>query len=472
MQRATFLAVSSLFMAVPLAAQSASELSDDVMQYVSVSEPVIALTNARVIDGTGGPVREGQTVVIDHGRIAAVGSDVDVPDGARVIDLTGKTVIPGLVGMHNHTFYTTSSRRVQLTFSAPKLYLASGVTTIRTTGSYAPYSEINLRHRIRSGNDVGPRMFLTGPYITGGNPNTYMTVVSGPEDARRVVAYWAEEGVDWMKAYTRLTREELGAAIDEAHQHGLRFTAHLCSVTFREAVELGIDHLEHGFFASTDFDPEKQPDECPANFRSRTVGVDMDDPEVNDLIRTIVDAGVSMTSTLAIYELVVPNRPAEIDERIAEVLVPEAMEDYLRSREARAAQAETSLWPELFQKAMAFAHAFSEAGGNLTAGVDPTGIGGALPGFGDQRNYELLLEAGFSPEMVIRIMSANGARALGVIDELGTIEPGKLADLVVINGDPTSGQRQIRDVEIVFKDGVGYDSAALIEAVAGVVGRS
>ncbi len=118
---------------------------------------------------------------------------------------------------------------------------------------------------------------------------------------------------------------------------------------------------------------------------------------------------------------------------------------------------------------MDFEVAFVRAGGLMGAGVDPTGNGGALPGFGDQRNYELLLEAGFSPVEAIQIMSANGARILGM-DDLGTIEPGKLADLVVIDGDPVGTPAEIRNVTIVFKDGVGYDSAKLIESVRGVVG--
>ena len=126
--------------------------------------------------------------------------------------------------------------------------------------------------------------------------------------------------------------------------------------------------------------------------------------------------------------------------------------------------------PELFRRAQAFERAFVKAGGLLGAGVDPTGVGGALPGFGDQRNFELLIEAGFTPVEAIQIMTYNGARILGVDKELGSIAPGKLADLVVINGDPIARPAEIRKTTIVFKNGVGYDSAKILASVKGLVG--
>ena len=456
----------------PLVAQSAADLSASIRQaYVEVPEPVVALTNVRVVDGTGAAPRNGQTIVIRDGRIAAVGpaARVDVPGDARTIDLAGHTVIPGIVGLHNHTFYTTSARLVQITESAARLYLASGVTTIRTTGSYHPYSELNLRRAIRSGRQPGPRMYVTGPYITGAT-TSYMTGLTTPEDARRVVAYWAEEGVDWMKAYTTIGRAELAAAIDEAHARGIKMTGHLCSVSFREAVELGIDNLEHGLFTNSDYAPGKRPDECPSNLRDPLPGLDMSSPEVQATFRDMIEGDVPMTSTLAIYELFVPGRPAELDRRMLDVLAPEVRDEYLKTREQIAMNAEDSNWPVHFSQAQAYELAFVRAGGLLGAGVDPTGIGGALPGFGDQRNYELLIEAGFTPVETIEIMTLNGARILGEEDEFGSIEVGKSADLVVIDGDPIARPVEIRNVVTVFREGVGYDPDALIASVRGAVG--
>jgi imidazolonepropionase-like amidohydrolase len=394
---------------------------------------------------------------------------VRVPQGARTLDLSGHTVIPGLIGLHDHTFYTTRGRSIQLQHSAPRLYLGSGVTTIRTTGGTSPYHEINMKRAIESGGTPGPRMHLTGPYLTGMGGGESMAQVSGPDEARRIVAYWAEEGVTWYKAYTAISRESLKAAIDEAHKRGLKFTGHLCSVSFREAVALGIDNLEHGFFTNSDYAADKQPSECPNSMRASLLEVDLDGPDVKRTIDEMVAQNVAMTSTLAVYELSYPDRPP-LEQRVLDALAPEAREEYMRVRKQTSERAAESTQPELFRRAQRFERMFAAAGGLLAAGVDPTGIGGALPGFGDQRNYELLIEAGFTPVEAIRIMSLNGARVLGVDDQLGSIESGKLADLVVIRGNPISNHGDIRNVTIVFKGGVGYDSPKLIDAVKGQVG--
>jgi imidazolonepropionase-like amidohydrolase len=370
--------------------------------------------------------------------------------------------------MHNHTFYTTSQRRIQLDVTAPLLYLASGVTTIRTTGSYAPYSELELKRAINNQERIGPRMYVTGPYITGGEGYTYMTRLDGPEDARRVVRYWAEEGVDWFKAYNLITREELAAAADEAHKMGIKITGHLCSVSFREAVAAGIDNLEHGFFTNTDYDADKPLDECPSDFRESLLAVDMQGEEVQTTFREMMEAGVGMTSTLAVYELYVPNRPP-LEQRVLDAMSPEVQKEYLQTR-ANIADENSQLWKDLWVQALKFEKAFVEAGGLLASGVDPTGYGGALPGYGDQRNYELLHEAGFTTPEVVQIMTLNGARILGIDGETGSIATGKHADLVLIDGDLASDPALIRNVEIVFRDGVGFDSQAIIESIEGTVG--
>jgi imidazolonepropionase-like amidohydrolase len=463
------IAVAALIAPAGLFAQ-APPLADAVREFVAVEAPTVVLTHVDVVDGTGAPPLPERTIVITDGRITEIGptGQVRFPEGAEVLELRGHTVIPGIVGMHNHTFYTTANRRAQINMSAPRLYLASGVTTIRTTGSYHPYAEVNLKRAIDAGEAAGPRMHVTGPYITGPT-QSYMTGVATPEEARRVVAYWAEEGATWFKFYTRIDRASFRAAVEEAHARGLKFTGHLCSVSFTEAVELGIDNLEHGFFTNTDWDPEKEPDVCPPGAIGRLADVEIDSEEVQATIRTMVDARVPMTSTLAVYELMLPDRPP-LEDRVLEALAPEAREEYLATREAIAARAESSQWVPIWDKALAFEKAFHDTGGLLAAGVDPTGIGGALPGFGDQRNYELLLEAGFEPLEALRIMTLNGAIILGEDDEYGSVEEGKRADLVVIEGDPIARPAEIRNVRLVFKDGVGYDPESLVASVRGRVG--
>lgn len=460
--------------ALPLAAQRPDSLSTEVRRYVSVDAPVVALTRVTLIDGTGAEPKRDQTIVVRDGRIAAVGpaARVRVPAGARVLDLAGHTVIPGLVGMHNHLFYTAAGGRAsQMSYTAPRLYLASGVTTIRTTGGRSPYAEINTKDAIDNGRIPGPRVHLTAPYITGGAGGGSMAVVDSPEAARRFVAYWGSEGMTWLKAYTDIRAEDLGAAIDEAHKRGMKVTGHLCSVSYREAVALGIDNLEHGMLTATDFDPARTSDVCtPSNIRPVREGTaDPAGAVALATIRSMVERKVSMTSTLVIYELFVAGRTTP-DQRTLDAMSPEVRDAYLAVRRQIDSTGRGFILLEGLKNAMEFDRAFVAAGGLLAAGVDPTGLGGALPGFGDQRNYELFIEAGFTPAQAVQIMSANGANILGVHDSLGTVEPGKLADLVVLAGDLPADASAIRRVTTVFKDGVGYDSAMLIAAVKGRVG--
>jgi len=456
---------------VASAQQQQGKLSTLTRSFVSVDAPVIALTHVNVIDGTGASLKADQTVVIRDGKIAAVGpaASVAVPADAKVMDLAGHTVVPGFVGLHDHTFYTTSGRSVQLNLSAPRLYLASGVTTIRTTGSMSPYSELNLKRAIDAGAAPGPRMLVTGPYLTGEGAGGGMQAITTPEEARRTVDYWAEEGATWLKFYTTVSRASMKAVIDEAHKRGLKVTGHLCSASFREAVALGIDNLEHGLLTNTDYIVGKQPDRCPSDNTAGYDTLNVDGAAVQQTFRDMVAHNVAMTSTLAVWELFVPNRPP-IQQRMLDAMAPEVRAEYLAARQ-RLSEPNSFAIPEpLFKKAMAYERAFVKAGGLLAAGVDPTGNGGALPGFGDQRNYELLLETGFTPEQAIQILTLNGAKVLGLDAAIGSVTVGKDADLVVVRGDPTKTPGDIVNAVTVFKDGVGYDSAKLIASVKGAVG--
>ncbi|MEP6472373.1 MAG: amidohydrolase, partial [Gemmatimonadota bacterium] len=208
----------SLVLAGSLAAQR-PVLSDQMKQrYVSLDTGTVAITGVTLIDGRGGSAKRGQTVVIRDGRIADVGAGAKAPAGAYLIDGSGMTLIPGIVGMHDHLFYTAAGGHAnQMGFTAPRLYLASGVTTIRTTGGRSPYAEINLKKVVDSGFVPGPRIHVTTPYLTGGAGGGSMFASDDPEAARRFVAYWASEGVTWVKFYTDVSRASMKAAIDEAH---------------------------------------------------------------------------------------------------------------------------------------------------------------------------------------------------------------------------------------------------------------
>jgi imidazolonepropionase-like amidohydrolase len=459
--------------AAPLSAQLPQLDRRIVDGYVSVESPVVAITHVSLIDGTGAPARTDQTVVLRDGKIDAVGSaeTVAVPSGATEIDGRGRTLIPGMIGLHDHLFYNAAGGRSnQMSFTGPRLYLGSGVTTIRTTGSASPYADINLKRDVDAGKVPGPHIVVTTPYLTGPAGGGRHLTVETPEQARRFVAYWAEEGADWIKFYTNISRAAMGAAIDEAHKRGMRATGHLCSVTFREAIELGLDDFAHGALTASDFVADKKPDECPANlFSVLDTAVNAAGPIASPLIELMVRKQVSMTTTMPVYEAFYPKRPVT-DERTLELMTADVREAYLKDR---AFIDSASVWPfteQGFQRALAFDRAYFAAGGILASGVDPTGNGGALPGFGDQRGYELLREAGLTTEQAVQVVTLNGAKVLGHAEKVGSVEQGKRADLVLLDGDLTTDAAVIRKPVTVFKDGVGYDSAKLIAATKGRVG--
>ncbi len=458
------------FATLQAGAQAPIPVTPALRQYVSVEAPVIALTNVLLIDGTGSAPRAGQTIIVRDGRIAAVGptASTPVPSGARVVDLAGHTVTPGFVGLHEHTYFRQTTRTTQMTVSGPLAYLANGVTTIRTAGSMFPYQELNMKQAILSGAMPGPRMHITGPYLNGAaGPESMNRGLRTPEEARRVVAYWAEEGATWLKLQGGLTRAIAGAIVDEAHQHRMRVTGHLCSITFGEAAALGFDALEHGFITNSAYVPGKRPDVCPAENMRIQADVDVNSPDVQASIRELVDKKVAITSTLAVYETFAAGR-FKLHPRAMELLAP----DTRREVEAEYAALGTAglVVPErLLRKMMQWERDFVRMGGLLGAGVDPWGSG-MLPGFGDLRNYEMLVEAGFTAGEAIRIMSLNGARIVGEDAAKGSIETGKLADLVVIRGNPAQSPTQIYDVVTIFREGVGFDSAKMLAAAKGQVG--
>ncbi len=462
----------------------AQTISPQVRAFVKVDSPVVALTHIRVIDGTGAPAREDQTVVISSGKIVSVAdsSSANIPKDAQILDMKGYSVIPGLVGMHDHMFYPMGNGIYgEMGFSFPRLYLAGGVTTIRTTGSLEPYTDLELKKEIDKGEIPGPKMHVTGPYLEGaGSWALQMHQLTGPEDATKTVNYWIDEGADNFKAYMFITPAELSAAITAAHKRGVKVTGHLCSIGFREAAALGIDDLEHGLLVDTEFLPAKKPGECPEEPENPglVAKLDVNSGPLHEMILELVQHHVAVTSTLPVFEMGSFTGRPTMQKRVLDALSLEARSAVLEKRlqaddSGRLLKrygSEVSPWPAAFKKEMEFERAFVQAGGVLLAGLDPTGMGGVIAGFGDQREVELLVEAGFTPLEAIRIATENGAVFLGDADRIGTVAVGKQADLVVIKGDPSHKIEDIENVEIVFKDGIGYDSAKLIESVRGMVG--
>src|SRR5438067_394193 len=487
-------AIAAFFLLLALSTGSLAQApQSDRQQFVRVEAPLIALTHVRVIDGTGAAPMEDQTIMISDGKIASISNGFTISGGAKILDLTGYTVLPGLVGMHDHMFFPMGGSPPMYSnmgFSFPRLYLALGVTTIRTTGSVQPYLDLEIKKLIDSGRMIGPKMYITAPYLEGeGSFTPVMHTLKDADDARKMVNYWADQGATSFKAYMNITRDELRAAVEEAHKRGLKVTGHLCSIGYKEAAEIGIDNLEHGIFPDSEFVPNKQPDKCPGaavNAALRTL--DINSEPVKETIRTLVAKNVAITSTLPVFEASAPLASAAgsggggastvsptaigassavLNPRMLNVMNNEARIRYLTARSRIAADSPT---PSLIRKSMDFERAFVAAGGLLIAGLDPTGNGGVVAGFGDLREVELLVEAGFTPVEAIKIATLNGAKFLGEDSRIGSIAVGKQADLMIVKGNPAAKISDIENVEIVLKDGVGYDSEKLIQSVQGLVG--
>lgn len=448
-------------------------VSPGVRSYVTVDTVIVVLTNARVIDGTGAAARDGQSLIIRDGRITAMGptGTVAIPAGAQVMDLTGKSVLPGLVMVHEHLFYPTGPGIYgNLTESFSRLYLAGGVTSMRTGGNMNGYSEILIADAIAKGEKVGPWIDATAPYLEGPGLNFgQVKVLKDSADARKHVEYWADQGATSFKAYMNITRDELRAATTAAHARGLKVTGHLCSVTYREAADAGIDNLEHGFFAMNDFVPNKAPDKCMSRggaAQSTMAALDPNGPEVQALFQYLINKKVAVTSTLTIFETFTPGRPMPPG---VDVLIP-VLRDQFEERYASTARNTRSPYSAAFPKGMAMERAFAKAGGTLIVGTDPTGGGGVIPGYSNQRALELLVEAGFTPVEAIKIGTLNGAEYLGRGSLVGSVAVGKQADLMIVTGNPAARIRDVRNVHMVFKQGIGYDPALIIASVKGKAG--
>jgi imidazolonepropionase-like amidohydrolase len=417
---------------------------------------VIVLTHARLIDGTGASPKENQSLVIRDGKIADFGEDgeVKVPENAHTLDMAGRSVLPGLVMLHEHLFTdmfpnSPTGDNAGLShpqhFSFPRLYLAYGVTTIRTAGTDFPYMDLNLKRRIDAGAVPGPEIHLTSPYFSGeGDRAIGAMILHDPEEARRAVRYWAAEGFTSFKAYQWVPKEALAALIDEAHRLELPVTAHLRSVSCREVAEMGIDNIEHGCIRTADKHE-----------------ADWNGPQAQALFRTLADRNVALTATPTNGRKPIPDGARElldssVRERLASLLAvnPPATPAGENPRDTPYAH---------------FITGFVKAGGRLVLGSD-AGSGSSIAGLADHEAIENLVKYGFAPLEAIRIATLDGATFLGIQNRTGSIQLGKEADLFVVRGNPAEHIEDIEKIEMVFTNGVAYDPKALLAKVKGQVG--
>src|SRR5262249_53088644 len=205
-----------------------------------------------------------------------------------------------------------------------------------TTGSVEPYTDLELKHAIDAGQIAGPKMHVTGPYLEGnGSFALQMHQLRDSEDARRTVEFWIAQGVTSFKAYMNITPDELAAAVEAAHAHGIKVTGHLCSIGFREAAGIGIDDLEHGLFVDTEFLPGKKPGLCPnpSEAEKALLNLDVRGGQIQAMIRDLIEHHVAIKSTLPVFETFVPNR-APLDARVLDDMITETRNAYLKTSSA------------------------------------------------------------------------------------------------------------------------------------------
>jgi imidazolonepropionase-like amidohydrolase len=458
----------------------AQAFSPLVKQFIKVQADTFALTDATIVDGTGGPIKHHQIILIEYGLIAAMGDagSVKIPAGIKNINCTGKTIIPGMVMMHEHLFYGEHPAPFylgqEMPVSFPQLYLAGGVTTMRTTGSIEPQTDLNIKAAIEQGKLAGPDIDVTGPYIErAGLPIPELLHIKSPEEAAKEVNYWADMGCTSFKLYTDITRADAKAAIDAAHQHGLKVTGHLCSVTYREAAALGIDNLEHGFWVCSGFDSDKKKDSADFQGQKKSLlELDEHSQEMKSLMDYLIKRNVTITSTLPVFMPFAGREifPGGADSALAPEISKQVERTYKFVTATDKGKSYDSAEIVLYKKELFWEKQFADMGGKLMAGIDPTGDGRVIPGYADRIVPELLMEAGFTIPQAIKICSLNAAEYLGKEKETGSIAVGKKADLVLINGDIEADIKNMRNTEIVFKNGVGFDSKKIFDSVKGMVG--
>jgi imidazolonepropionase-like amidohydrolase len=422
------------------------------------STPLV-LRGVTVIDGTGAPPSVNMDVVIEGERIVGIhpsGSQRYARD-ATVLDLSGRYLLPGLIDTHAHVtvlrWYPDESGRRRGVFDRGvsertlRVLLAHGVTAVRNPS--APTAEgVALRDDVARGLIAGPRIVTSGVHLNDARMSE--------EDLRGEVRKQVAVGVDFIKVYAGLTPPQVSAVIDEAHALGVPVVGHLQRTTWTEAARLGIDAITHGFSWAPAYLPENRRSE----YRQTLLGrldwlewIDPDGPEVQEMIRVLVEQRVAVDPTLIAYHTKFFGDDPRYLEHPEHHLVPEIVEDWRGGTHTDDwTSADYARGKRLWPRAAQLIRRYHEAGVLLSAGSDLP-VPWVIPGVGLHEELELLVAAGIPPLEVLRIATRNGAETLGLLDEIGTVEVGKRADLVMLGADPTANIRNTRSIELIIQNG-------------------
>jgi imidazolonepropionase-like amidohydrolase len=419
----------------------------------------LAFTGGRLFDSRNAKTVAGMTVVVEGGRVAAVGRDgeVDLPAEARVIDAAGKSILPGLWDMHTHVSDVDGL-----------LNIAAGVTSVRDLANDID-TVLEIRRQWDAGEAIGPRLLVTG-FMDGPGPYAGPTkvLVSTVEEGRAAIDRYHELGYPQIKIYSSVKPELIPALVEHAHEKGMKVSGHIPAfMTARMAVEQGYDEVQHINMLFLNFWPDDVPDtRTPARFTEvaqRGAALDLDSEEVQAFFRLLEEKGVVVDPTVAIFEGMFTGRPGEMDpgaKKIAHRLPPQVRRSFLTGG-LPVPEGMDQLYRNSYRAMLEMVRRVFEAGIPIVAGTD------ALAGFALHRELELYVEAGIPAAEVLRIATLRAATIANRADQLGSIEPGKLADLILVDGDPTADISDIRKVVLTVKDGVLYKPEELYPLVEG-----
>src|SRR5215469_1695671 len=431
------------------------------------SPAVLVLRGGTLVDVASGKEISDSVIVMRGDRIEQVGSgSTAIPGGAQIIDAKGNWIIPGLIDSHAH-----AENPDETPFS---LYLANGVTTIRNPGGNITVLRLT-RDRLSRGELIGPRLFFSGPLLDGMPPvwPAMSLLVDTPERARSAVNFLADEGADFVKVYNNVKEPELRAIIAAAKERGLPVAGHIPrSMTMTRAVELGMTRLEHIRVTGREMlsaDEAAKIDPLPLGTREPMLWqrFDLQSEKMRTLVARLAESKVFLDPTLVISQQTeIPNLEAERNDPNNQYLSPAAVEEAVKGEKNPLFDLPPDLQTvaaEAFRKQEQFVGMCNQAGVKIIAGTDGPGIGSLLPGFGLHRELELLVESGLSPLQALRAASLTGAEALGKDDRLGTVEPGKFADMVVLDADPLQQIQNLKKIHLVVKGGKTYERDALLQ---------
>ncbi len=420
------------------------------------------IVGGHVFETSSKSFKETIAIAIKDGRLLSLDRPVSDFKAVKTIELTDEEyVLPGLIDCHAHYNVRLFKKRREEFAVMPVIYLANGITTTFSCGEFAPEEMLALRKRIESGEQIGPQLLNSGPYFGRARPG--WRGKKPAEEIRDEVDFWSRQGVGGFKAKA-IDPDSLKVLVEQAHQHGLTVTGHLDSgfrnsVNPRDAIELGIDRIEH-FIGGDAMSDSKSAYAVLGN-------ITRDMPEYEKAVQLFVDKNVVFDATLTAYGY--PGLPKEeydywIDER--KFFTPFVQEHVQNRKPKRPMQ----VFEDIYLAKQKTISAFHEAGGKLSMGTDHVSDGTYLPGFGAHRELDAFVRNGIPAVDALLIGTINGARALKIEKDYGSIENGKVADLFIVKGDPIKSIRNTRNVKTVIRAGKIYDAANLLESVRGKLG--